>query len=141
MLDDRLVIVGRVGHPLAGPTMPDRAALAAYPWIIARAGAPLRSLWEKLFAGEPPHAPIECGSVMVIRGILRDGDFLTMLSPDQVALEIDSGVLATVGPELEASGRVIGVTTRIGWRPTRVQSRFLELLRESAAKITNQDFE
>jgi len=141
LLDDRLVIVGRVDHPLAGGAMPGRAALAAYPWIVARAGAPLRTLWEGLFAGDPPPAPIECGSVMVIRGILRDGDFLTMLSPDQVALEIASGMLAMVGPELEASGRVIGVTTRAGWRPTRVQARFLEVLSECAEEITNQDFE
>ncbi|MEG3085984.1 LysR family transcriptional regulator [Sphingomonas sp. PB4P5] len=141
LLDDRLVIVGRVGHPLAGPDMPSRAALAAYPWIVARSGAPLRALWENLFAGAPPHAPIECGSVMVIRGVLRDGDFLTMLSPDQVALEIASGMLATVGPELASSGRVIGVTTRAGWRPTRVQARFLDVLRECADAITTQDFE
>jgi LysR family transcriptional regulator of gallate degradation len=145
LLDDRLVIVGRAGHPLAGAAMPSREALAAYPWIVARTGAPLRGLWQRLFADargtSEPHAPIECGSVMVIRGILRDGDFLTMLSPDQVALEIDSGMLATVGPELESSGRVIGVTTRAGWRPTRVQARFLEVLGDCADAIMNQDFE
>ena len=141
LLDDRLVIVGRIGHPLAGPAMPSRATLAAYPWIVGRSGAPLRALWENLFAGEPPHAPIECGSVMVIRGVLREGDFLTMLSPDQVALEIASGMLATVGPELASSGRVIGVTTRSGWRPTRVQARFLSVLRDHATSMTNQDFE
>ncbi|CAN5455033.1 LysR family transcriptional regulator [soil metagenome] len=141
LLDDRLVIVGRTGHPLAGIAMPSRAALAAYPWIVARAGAPLRTLWQALFGDDLPPAPIECGSVMVIRGILRDGDFLTLLSPDQVALEIDSGMLTTIGPELESSGRVIGVTTRAGWRPTRAQARFLEVLRKCAGEITNQDFE
>ena len=114
--------------------MPDRAALAAYPWIIARAGAPLRALWEKLFAGEPPHAPIECGSVMVIRGILRDSDLLTLLSPDQVALEIQSGILTAIGQPLEHGVRTIGITTRTGWRPTAAQRRFVELLETIASE-------
>ena len=78
---------------------------------------------------------------MVIRGVLRESDFLTLLSPDQVALEIDSGVLATVGPILASGGRVIGVTTRAGWRPTQLQTRFLAALAEIAAEITTQDFE
>jgi len=142
LLDDRLVIVGRTGHPLAGSAMPPREALLRFPWIVGRAGAPVRSLWRGLFAdAEPPAAPIECGSVMVIRGVLRESDFLTLLSPDQVALEIDSGVLATVGPILASGGRVIGVTTRAGWRPTQLQTRFLEALTEIAAEITTQDFE
>lgn len=129
LLDDRLVIVGRAGHPLAGVAQPGREELRAYPWIVGRSGAPIRALWESMFAGGAlPEAPIECGSVMVIRGVLRESDFLTLLSPDQVALEIDSGMLAMIGPELESSGRVIGVTTRAGWRPTRVQARFLEVL-------------
>ncbi len=67
-------------------------------------------------------------AVRVVRQILRDSDFLTLLSPDQVGLEIDAGMLTTIGPAPEASGRVIGVTTRAGWRPTRVQARFLEVL-------------
>ncbi|GAA0314936.1 LysR family transcriptional regulator [Sphingomonas oligophenolica] len=142
LLDDRLVIVGRAGHPLAGSAMPPRETLMRYPWIVGRAGAPLRALWEGLFAGAPPPAaPIECGSVMVIRGILQESDFLTLLSPDQVALEIDSGALALVGPELASGERVIGITTRSGWRPTRVQERFLDTLAECAAEITTQDFE
>jgi DNA-binding transcriptional LysR family regulator len=142
LLDDRLVIVGRAGHPLAGSAMPPREALLRFPWIVGRAGAPVRSLWQGLFADTaPPAAPIECGSVMVIRGVLRESDFLTLLSPDQVALEIDSGVLATVGPILASGGRVIGVTTRAGWRPTQLQARFLAALTEIAAEITTQDFE
>lgn len=129
LLDDRLVIVGRAGHPLAGGKAPDREAMRHYPWIVGRSGAPIRALWETMFAGGPlPPAPIECGSVMVIRGVLRESDFLTLLSPDQVALEMDTGMLTTIGPAPEASGRVIGVTTRAGWRPTRVQARFLEVL-------------
>ena len=41
---------------------------------------------------EPPHVAIECGSVPVIRQLLIDGDFLTLLSPDQCAVELEAAL-------------------------------------------------
>ena len=129
LLVDRLAVIGRAGHPLADIADPSLDELARYPWIVGQPGTPLRLQWEELFAGRPrPRAPIECGSVMVIRGVLADGDFLTLLSPDQVALEVERGLLTTIGPRLEHSTRTIGITTRDHWRPTLPQARFLELL-------------
>jgi LysR family transcriptional regulator of gallate degradation len=125
---DRLVVVARAGHPLAG-TNPDLDTLALYPWIVGREGTPLRKYWSALFAaGEPPPAPIDCGSVMTIRGVLIDSDFLTLLSPDQVALELAGGVLTLIGQPFDGATRTIGVTIRTGWRPTRMQQRFIDLL-------------
>jgi LysR family transcriptional regulator of gallate degradation len=142
LMRDRLAIVARAGHPLAGAKAPGHAALVQYPWIVGRAGSPIRALWDEMFPGDAaPSALIECGSVMVIRGVLRERDYLTLLSPDQIALEIDSGVLATVGPPLEESERVIGITTRAGWRPTTVQTLFLEALADIAHRLRTQDFE
>lgn len=139
LLADRLMIVGRAGHPLAGPAAPSTEALAAFPWIVSHSGTPLRAAWEQLFAGHPlPRAPIHCGSVMVIRGILAETDFLTLLSPQQVALEIESNVLAAIGPEPDLISRVIGVTTRRDWRPTHAQSRFLAALTRAAQEETHQ---
>ena len=133
LMTDRLVIVGRAGHPLAGVAVPTPEQLAGFPWVVSHAGAPLRALWERLFgAGPLPHAPVHCGSVMVIRGILAESDFLTLLSPQQVALEVASGLLVAIGPEPEMSGRTIGVTTRRDWRPTRAQARFLAALERAA---------
>lgn len=132
---DRLVVIGRAGHPLtaqSGVTLDD---LSRYGWIVGQADTPLRAQWDALFAGRrPPDAPIECGSVMVIRGILRDSDLLTLLSPDQVALEIQSGILTAIGQPLEHGVRTIGITTRTGWRPTAAQRRFVELLETIASE-------
>jgi len=134
LLTDRLAIVARAGHPLAGPGTPSLAALSRFPWIVGHPATPLRRQWEAFFDdGSAPPSPIECGSVMMIRGILRDTDFLTLLSPDQVELEIRSGILAAVGSPLVETIRTIGVTTRAGWRPTTAQARFLELLHQAAA--------
>ena len=135
LMTDRVVVIGRAAHPLAAAAAPPRSSLADYPWVVGQAGTPLRSQWEALFAARDlPHAPIECGSVMVIRELLRDSDFLTLLSPAQVALEVQAGILTTIGPPLGKSGRTIGVTTRSGWRPTTRQRQFLDILKDVGAE-------
>lgn len=62
---------------------------------------------------------------MMIRQILIDSDFLTMLSPDQVRVELEAGWLEQISPLPPELGRTIGVTMRRSWRPTAVQQEFL----------------
>jgi DNA-binding transcriptional LysR family regulator len=132
LFEDRLAVVARAGHPLASKPVPTLSDLAKFPWIVGSAGSPLREHWHMLFPGEQPRAPIECGSVMTIRGILIDSDCLTLLSPDQIAMEIDAGLLTLIGPPRDEMVRTIGITTRTGWRPTAVQADFLATLRQHA---------
>lgn len=134
---DRLVVVGRAGHPLTWHPAPELADLARYPWIVGRSESPLRAHWEQLFARNLlPRAPVECGSVMTARGILQRSDCLTLLSPEQVAMEIENGSLAIIGAPLVGHERPIGLATRRDWRPTRIQSLFLRCLRDVAAGTT-----
>lgn len=137
LFDDRLVVVARAGHPLTRERKPGPAQLAAFPWVIARHGTPLRAVWTGLFeeAGLPvPAAPIACGSVTTIRALLGESDFLTLLSPQQVRPELDAGLLAVIGGPIERTRRPIGLTTRADWRPTEVQMQFLALLRTLSAE-------
>jgi len=130
LFDDRLVIVSGRGHPLAGAKAPSLDRLSSYPWVVARPGAPLLRVWRALFedAGVPvPDAPVICGSVMLIRGLLATSDFLTLLSPHQIG---GQGDLATIGDPIEKTRRPIGLTTRADWRPAPAQQRFMALLRE-----------
>lgn len=138
LFEDEPVVVARTGHPLAGTT-PDLAALASYEWIMPARGAPLRDSWELMFAEagvDSPMVPVESGSVMTIRQVLIDSDFLTLLSPDQVAVELEAGWLVAVGGVPSGFRRAIGVTTRASWRPTSVQAEFLADL-EAAAREEN----
>ena len=137
LFQDRPIVVGRFGHPLAERT-PDLAALAAFPWIVAAPGTPLRRQWDAMFAslgGAAPNVPIECGSVITIRQILMESDFLALLSVDQVALELESRWLAKIGAAPADIVRVIGVTTRADWRPTPFQRALLDALTMSAATL------
>lgn len=127
LFKDRPVVLARAGHPLAGRN-PSLAELASYSWIIAAPGTPLRASWERMFtsAGQPiPAVPVESGSVMMIRNLLVDSDFLTLLSPDQVAVELEAGWLQIVAPAPPELSRTIGITTRASWRPTAAQADFL----------------
>lgn len=142
LFSDHPVVLGRPGHPvLEAATTRDWGALlpllAEYSWIVPEVGTPLRAQWARLFdaAGiAHPAVPIACGSVMMIRQIMIDSDFLTLLSPDQVAVELEAGWLEVVA-ELPADFvRDIGVTHRAMWRPTAMQASFLRHL-ESAARI------
>jgi len=136
LLVDRLAIVGRGGHPLAGSRRPSRAELADYRWLIGLPGSPLRGHWEELFADGPmPAAPIDCGSVMVLRGMLMAGDYLTLLSPEQIGVELRTGMLALVGSPLDDHVRTIGITSRADWRPTPAQDQFIAMLRAEGSRI------
>lgn len=136
LFDDRLVIVARAGHPLGKEKAPGPTKLAAFPWVIARHGTPLRAVWKGLFeeAGVAvPAAPIACGSVTTIRTLLGESDFLTLLSPQQVQPELGAGLLAVIGGPIERTRRPIGLTFRADWRPTAAQADFLALLRALSA--------
>ncbi|MDH7639266.1 LysR family transcriptional regulator [Sphingomonas oryzagri] len=134
LLRDELIVVGRAGHPLAGKD-PTIAELSGYEWVVPAVGAPLRSQWTALFdeVGHPP-APVECGSIMVIRGILAGTDLLTLLSPGQVSVEIESGLLSRIGKPVAHGVRTVGITCRRGWRPTSVQRRFMDCLEQVASE-------
>lgn len=124
---DHLVVIGRKDHPLSGFT-PDARALAAYPWVVPSPGAPLRLIWEQLFAragvAQPP-IPVESGSVMTIRQLLIESDLLTLLSPDQMAVELEAGWVDRIADLPKDQDRTIAVTTRASWRPTAIQLEFL----------------
>ncbi len=132
LFEDQPVVIARAGHPLASVRDCTPGRLAAYSWTISAPGTPLRLLWERMFAraGIPlPSVPVECGSVITIRQMLLDSDFLTLLSPDQVAVELEAGWLTQVGAPPAELRRTIGLTMRSGWRPTRIQQYFVDGLK------------
>ena len=66
----------------------------------------------------PPPIQIECGSVLTVRQLLLGSDALTLLSPDQLAVELTAGVLVALPTPVPVT-RTIGVTTRAEWRRLR----------------------
>jgi LysR family transcriptional regulator of gallate degradation len=134
LFDDSLTIIGRAEHPLAGKVA-GFDQLAAYPWIVARRASGLLDRWQKMFDHSEkarPKAPIQCGSVALIRGVLARSDFLTLLSTAQVSAEIDAGTLVRIESVVPDTARTIGVISRRDWYPTKLQNEFILCLRQTA---------
>lgn len=132
LFDDPLSIVARPGHPLARGGAAEPGRLADFPWIVARPDTPHHRQWRLLFeeAGiAPPANPILCGSVMAIRELLELGDYLALLSRDQVQRPLSVGHLVLLGRPIQATRRTIGLTTRADFRPTPLQGEMLDLVR------------
>ena len=140
LFDDRLTIIGRAEHPLAS-SVAGFEELAAYPWIVARRASGLLDRWQKMFDRSGmvrPEAPIQCGSVALIRGVLVRSDFLTLLSKDQVTAEIKSGTLVKIDSCIPDTMRTIGAITRRDQIPTKLQILFMNCLTKVAADVENE---
>lgn len=139
LFNDRLFVVGRAGHPLANTAaLPEQ--LAAFPWIMGAENSPGRKVWEQYFlkAGIAlPNQCVECGSILLARGLMLEGNWLGLMSPHQSKIDEESGVLTRIGPAVPGSIRPIGLTTRVDWRPTSVQMSFLEKTIEVSAKLSS----
>jgi LysR family transcriptional regulator of gallate degradation len=133
LFDDDPVIVGRAGHPLCKMAGFEFRDLLDFPWAVAAVGAPARAQW----AIEPPALRIECGSVMVLRGLMLEDDWLTLMSRDQFLVEQRAGLLAEIPGVGNTLRRRIGLTTRDDWCPTRLQMEFLATFRAVCKEWTS----
>jgi DNA-binding transcriptional LysR family regulator len=135
LFNDDMVVVARSDHPLARNSDWQASALADFPWAASPPGTPRRARWEDMLrAGgiEPPAPQVECSSASAARGLLLQGNWLAMLSPDQFRIERELGLLIPLGGPLPISTRPIGITLRAGWRPDRTQALMIDILQSCA---------
>lgn len=139
LFDDRLALLARPDHPLAGLERIGIDDLLDYPWVVPRQGTPTRTQFETIFrtAGrEPPHRLIESGSLVLMRELLAESDHLGCLSRHQSQRECDRGLLTALSFPSDHLLRPIGLTCRANWRPTPVQSLMLHLIEAEGAKVS-----
>lgn len=136
LFEDQLAIVAGPDHPLSGKSGVALADTLGYPWIAPPKETPGGSyLFRTLGIAELDQTPVRIvsSSMVLVRGLLARGDYLTVLSPNQAAVEIARGDMVPLDIDLPESHRPIGLTTRVGWVPTATQARFLDLIRAAAA--------
>lgn len=135
LFHDTVVIVAGNDHPLVGCGRVTAEQLAAYPWVVAIEGTPIRQHFDNLFlncpAG-PPRSIIESGSLILMRELLSLSDHLGFISGGQARAEIDRKLLKALDFDLAHTRRPIGLTRRTGWLPTAAQSAFLTILDDVA---------
>ncbi len=135
LFDDPLAIVAGASHPLAKRTAVTLDDTLAYPWVAPPRETPAGSyLYETLRIGDRPRTPVRVvsSSLILLRGLLVSGDYITIISLHQVAQELRDGLVVPLAVDLRNNSRAIGLTVRRDWRPTQTQARFLDLLREAS---------
>jgi LysR family transcriptional regulator of gallate degradation len=130
LFDDEAVIVGNSKHPLRRKKQPSLADLLHFPWIIPSEGVPMRTIWERMFRSrgtEPPEVRIVCGSMLIARGLIFRGEWLTLMSRDQFLFERMAGALTEISAPGEILRRSIVLTRRRDWRPTSLQAHLIDM--------------
>jgi DNA-binding transcriptional LysR family regulator len=137
LFGDPHVVAARIGHPLAGAAALDEADLARFPWVAPARETPRRAFVEALFARLPvrPRIVAETSSLTLMTAILAESDCLTLLAQSQARHEVRDAPLVMLPIRLDSPQRVVGTTIRSGWLPTRVQRRFLTLLRQECRRV------
>ncbi|KAF0222123.1 MAG: LysR family transcriptional [Rhodospirillaceae bacterium] len=117
LFEDRIGILARAEHPLAGREVIALDQVLDQMWILPRPDAPGRRLVDDSFHElglEPPVASVETGDLAVIRHLLSCSDLLTAMSPRQMQQEIAAGLIRELPVILGRTVRHIGLTLRDG---------------------------
>lgn len=136
LFEDPLAIVVGPSHPLLSHRSPSLTDTLNYPWIAPPKTTPSGAyLFRAMQIAEMETTPVRVvsSSLVLIRGLLARGDYVTIMSRHQMAVERQQGLMVPLDIPLPDSARGIGLTTRQGWMPTPTQARFLDLLRQASA--------
>jgi len=132
-----LVIVAGRHHPLAKQRNVSLGETLSYPWVAPPRTTPAGMyLFNTLAVQDLEESPVRVvsSSLVLIRGLLQAGNYLTIITPQQVRHEFAEGILVPIDIDLAEATRPIGLTYRRDWRPTRTQTLFMDELR-SASRI------
>lgn len=140
LFDDPLSVVASKDHPLAGEATVTLEDALRYPWIAPPKPTPAGSyLFDTLKIDTLPGTPVKIvsSSLVLVRGLMRRGPYLTIMSSRQIEMEEELGVLTTLPIPLEGNKRTIGLTFRKSWHPTPAQARLIEHLRRVCAGLSD----
>lgn len=138
LFDDLLAIVVRRGHPLCNHASLTLTDTLNYPWIAPPKETPAGSyLYSTLRIPDMAKTPVKVvsSSLVLVRGLLLEGDYVTIISHHQARHDLQSGALATLPIPLPDSARPIGLTTRKGWQPTPTQAMFINSVKTVADRL------
>jgi len=133
LFDDPLAIIVRKNHPLTKLRDPNLKDTLHYPWIAPPAQTPTGMyLHNMLQIPSLENTPVKVvsSSMILVRGLLMTGDYVTITSVNQIRHELENKLLVSLPINLPDSTRPIGLTYRKDWEPTPTQSQFLEVVRK-----------
>lgn len=139
---DRLVVVARAGHPLAGKRHIGARDLARYPWVLRDAGAPSRQLLDSVFSHmglDEPRVAVQAADLGLLRGLLTQSDMLSAVSPQHLLHEIRAGMVTVLDVKLPRSERQIGFVLRKDAQPSALCLLLMDEIRGTLAASGLED--
>jgi DNA-binding transcriptional LysR family regulator len=137
---DTAAVIVRPDHALLRQKSPiEPKQLLEGHWVLARREELERRAFEDLFvqAGlPPPQATIETTSVILMKTLAMQGDFLTFLPKELVYWEERGRQLARLTLAAPSWRRVVGITLRARASPSPASELLIEELRRAAREFT-----
>ena len=140
IFQDKLAIIAHPNHPLAKRNSVSLAETLAYPWLAPPKDTPAgQHLMNSLKIDQLEQTPVRIvsSSMAVLRSILSQGDYISIVSRHQINLEIQLGQLCVLDVDLKDHERDIGLTHRKDWHPTEIQSRFIHFLHSCSKDLVD----
>lgn len=137
LFSSALCIAARKDHPLAKRKRLALKDLLHYPWVLPVHGTPTRERFEQMVHTHSlptEFGLIESSSQVLIRGLLKGSDRLTIISLQQIQLEVELGLLTIIDYNIGDIPREIGVTQRTNWQPSQIHQEFFKHLSICARK-------
>jgi len=133
LFQDALAIVAHPSHPLVDQRMITLGDTVEFPWIAPPKETPAgQYLFDTLQIHKRAETPVRVvsSSMAVLRGVLAEGPYVSIVSQHQIKLDEALGTIAVLDVPLSGHVRDIGLTYRRDWTPTETQSLCIEYLRD-----------
>jgi LysR family transcriptional regulator of gallate degradation len=128
MFRDPYVIVARGDHALARRVDLTPDALSSYGWVFPTPSLPRRAVLDSLLVswGITPDIQLQTNSIGAIAAAVMASDRLSLWPRSSIEAEPHFAALTVLDIEVPQTNRVVGLTHRQDWLPTRAQADFLE---------------
>lgn len=140
LFEDRLAVVARAGHPLAGRPLA-WSDLASADWIMPMPKTPAQAVFSQALADAAlplPASTLRVNSALMMQTLLAETDRLALMSPRQIRREIGAGLLVELPVPVSHPPRPIGMVLRADYLPPPGAQRLLMHLREQGALLAAQ---
>lgn len=138
LIEDRLSVIARQGHPLAQRKTISFRDLQDLEWVLPANDTPARQLFDDTCHKHQMNTPqqaVQTSSQSMVRGLLLDSDRVALLSEHQIYYDRQAGLLDVLPVELEGTYRPIGITMRSQTQPSPAALLFLDELRAVANEL------
>ena len=135
LFDDPYRIVCRRNHPLTQIPNPTTSDLRKYNWVFPTLALPRRAVLDTIVAewGLSPRVQIETNSLGTLIADLMVSDNLGLLPREYIVIDDHKDLVAALNIRIPHAARIVGLTTRLDWLPTKFQTDFLAVMRKQCS--------